>query len=604
MVEAEMRKMKKLSYQIVTGRWFMIFASCLIMSVSGATYMFGLYSNEVKSSLGYDQSTLNLISFFKDLGANLGIFSGLINELTPPWVILSIGAAMNFFGYFMVWLSVTGHIAIPHVWQMCLYFYIGANSQSFANTGALVTCVKSFPRSRGSVIGLLKGYVGLSGAIFTQLYHAFYGDDSKALILLIGYLPAVISFLFLPTVRILDIVPQRKELRVFYKLLYISLGVAAFLMLLIVLQNRLSFNRVQYIVDGIFVLLLLLLPLVVVFKEELNIFNNHNNNINHASSSSDFKVVTQVPSPASELSQLESQSQVAPNSNSAISHGGTSCLSNIFKPPSRGEDYTILQALFSIDMLILFIATTFGVGGTLTALDNLGQIGKSLGYPKKSLTTFVSLVSIWNYLGRAFRLRVRGIPKKYKFPRPLMLSLVMLLSCVGHLLIALGIPNSLYFASVIIGFCFGAIWPLMFAIISEIFGLKYYSTLYNFGAVASPVGSFILNVKVTGSLYDKEALKQLEMKGLERKVGQDLTCLGVQCYRLPFFIITASTLVACLVSFILVLRTREFYKGDIYKKFRVEIQTHEAEMGASKGENLAATTTANIDVSHNKDNVK
>ncbi|KAL1331979.1 hypothetical protein AAHE18_12G228500 [Arachis hypogaea] len=577
--------MKKLSYQIVTGRWFMIFASCLIMSVSGATYMFGLYSNEVKSSLGYDQSTLNLISFFKDLGANLGIFSGLINELTPPWVILSIGAAMNFFGYFMVWLSVTGHIAIPHVWQMCLYFYIGANSQSFANTGALVTCVKSFPRSRGSVIGLLKGYVGLSGAIFTQLYHAFYGDDSKALILLIGYLPAVISFLFLPTVRILDIVPQRKELRVFYKLLYISLGVAAFLMLLIVLQNRLSFNRVQYIVDGIFVLLLLLLPLVVVFKEELNIFNNHNNNINHASSSSDFKVVTQVPSPASELSQLESH--------------------NIFKPPSRGEDYTILQALFSIDMLILFIATTFGVGGTLTALDNLGQIGKSLGYPKKSLTTFVSLVSIWNYLGRAssgFASEV--FLKKYKFPRPLMLSLVMLLSCVGHLLIALGIPNSLYFASVIIGFCFGAIWPLMFAIISEIFGLKYYSTLYNFGAVASPVGSFILNVKVTGSLYDKEALKQLEMKGLERKVGQDLTCLGVQCYRLPFFIITASTLVACLVSFILVLRTREFYKGDIYKKFRVEIQTHEAEMGASKGENLAATTTANIDVSHNKDNVK
>ncbi|XLU58953.1 hypothetical protein S245_053601, partial [Arachis hypogaea] len=557
MVEEEMRKMKKLSYQIVTGRWFMIFASCLIMSVSGATYMFGLYSNEVKSSLGYDQSTLNLISFFKDLGANLGIFSGLINELTPPWVILSIGAAMNFFGYFMVWLSVTGHVAIPHVWQMCLYFYIGANSQSFANTGALVTCVKSFPRSRGSVIGLLKGYVGLSGAIFTQLYHAFYGDDSKALILLIGYLPAVISFLFLPTVRILDIVPQRKELRVFYKLLYISLGVAVFLMLLIVLQNRLSFNRVQYIVDGIFVLLLLLLPLVVVFREELNILKNHHNNINDASSSSSssgFKVVTQVPSPANEF---------------AISHGETSCLSNIFKPPSRGEDYTILQALFSIDMLILFIATTFGVGGTLTALDNLGQIGKSLGYPKKSLTTFVSLVSIWNYLGHAssgFASEV--FLKKYKFPPPLMLSLVMLLSCVGHLLIALGIPNSLYFASVIIGFCFGAIWPLMFAIISEIFGLKYYSTLYNFGAVASPVGSFILNVKVTGSLYDKKALKQLEMKGLQRKVGQDLTCLGVQCYRLPFFIITASTLVACLVSFILVLRTREFYKGDIYKKFR------------------------------------
>ncbi|CAL0299333.1 unnamed protein product [Lupinus luteus] len=551
--------MKTFINQVVTGRWFMIFASCLIMSVSGATYMFGLFSNQVKTSLGYDQSTLNLISFFKDLGANLGIFSGLINEITPPWVILTIGASMNFLGYFMIWLSVTGHIAKPKVWQMCLYFYIGANSQSFANTGALVTCVKSFPRSRGSVIGLLKGYVGLSGAIFTQLYHAFYGENSKSLILLIAWLPAAISIFFLPTVRVLSIVSQTKEIKVFYKLLYVSLGFAGFLMVLIVIQNKLSFTRTEYIVDGIVVLLLLLLPLVVVLREELILMKAQN----QASNDSQTKIVTQVPLDHSEA-QATLTSTAATNPEKEIS-----CLRNIFKPPNRGEDYTIFQALFSIDMWILFIATVFGVGGTLTALDNLGQIGNSLGYSSKNLTTFVSLVSIWNYLGRAtagFASEI--LLAKYKFPRTLMLTLVLLLSCVGHLLIAFGIPNSLYFASVIIGFSFGAIWPLMFAIISEIFGLKYYSTLYNFGAVASPVGSFILNVKVTGYLYDKEALEQLKMKGLRRKAGEDLTCLGVHCYRMAFFIITASTLFACFVSFLLVLRTRKFYKSDIYKKFR------------------------------------
>ncbi|CAJ1968893.1 unnamed protein product [Sphenostylis stenocarpa] len=563
MAVEELTKTKAFIHHLITGRWFMIFASCLIMAVSGATYMFGLYSNEVKASMGYDQSTLNLISFFKDLGANLGIFSGLINEVSPPWVILAMGATMNFVGYFMIWLSVTSRIAKPQVWQMCLYFYIGANSQSFANTGALVNCVKSFPRSRGSVIGLLKGYVGLSGAIFTQLYHAFYGDNSKALIFLIGWLPAAISFIFLPTVRALCITPQPKEIKVFYQLLYISLGVAGFLMVLIVIQNKLNFTRVEYIVDGTMVLLLLILPLGIVFKEEFKLWKNQNQTF---TGRADAATVIELPQP-------EEAHSAAP---SHLEGTNTSCLKTVFKSPKRGEDYTIFQALFSIDMLILFTASVFGVGGTLTALDNLGQIGHSLGYPKKSLTTFVSLVSIWNYLGRASAgFASEYLLTKYKFPRPLMLTLVILLSCVGHILIAFGIPNSLYFSSVIIGFCFGAIWPLMFAIISEIFGLKYYSTLYNLGAVASPVGSYILNVRITGYLYDKEALKQLGMKGLTRQNGKDLTCLGVQCYKMAFIIITASTLVGCFASFILVLRTRNFYKGDIYDKFRVELDTAE-----------------------------
>lgn len=114
-----------LAIQILNGRWFMVFASFLIMSAAGATYMFSLYSSEIKTSLGYDQSTLNLLSFFKDLGSNVGVLSGLIAEITPPWVVLSIGSVLNFFGYFMIWLGVTKRIAKPTVWQMCLYICIG-----------------------------------------------------------------------------------------------------------------------------------------------------------------------------------------------------------------------------------------------------------------------------------------------------------------------------------------------------------------------------------------------------------------------------------------------------------------------------------------------
>ncbi|KAK8553854.1 hypothetical protein V6N13_072787 [Hibiscus sabdariffa] len=575
------RDMKSFGLRLILGRWFMVFASLLIMSVSGATYMFGLYSNVIKTSLGYDQTTLNLLSFSKDLGGNVGILSGLINEVTPPWVILMIGSVMNFFGYFMIWLAVTGRTSKPHVWQMCVYICLGANSQAFANTGALVTCVKNFPESRGSVLGLLKSYVGLSGAIISQLYHAFYGNDSSSLILLIAWLPAAVSFVFLRTIRIINIVRrQTNELRVFYNIFFISLGLAGFLMVFIIIQNRLSWNRIEYVGTASIVTVLLFFPLAVVIREDFKIWTT---NKQSSTGASQVKVVTENP---------PTQAVELPQPQTVTSAG---CFENIFKPPDRGEDYTILQALFSIDMLIIFTATTCGVGGTLTAIDNLGQIGNSLGYPSRSITTFVSLVSIWNYLGRA----VAGFASeylltKYKIPRPLLFTFVILFSCVGHVLIAFAVPNSLYFASIIIGFCFGAQWPLIYAIISEIFGLKYYSTLYNFGSMASPVGSYILNVRVAGHLYDVEALKQMEASGRTRQPGEDLSCNGVQCYRKAFLIIIATTLLGFLVSCILVFRTRKFYKSDIYKKFREEAQVAETEMGSCSTSNQAEPMTTTV----------
>ncbi|XP_060206177.1 protein NUCLEAR FUSION DEFECTIVE 4-like [Lycium barbarum] len=562
------KEIANFSLHLLTSRWFMAFSSLMILSMTGATFIFGLYSGEIKSSLGYDQTTLNLISFFKDLGGNLAIISGLIMEIVPPWAVLAIGAILNFFGYFMIWLAVTERISKPHVWQMCLYICIGANSQSFANTGGTVTCVKNFPASRGIVLGLLKGAVSLSGAIMTQLYLAFYGDnEGESLILLISWLPMLVSCIFLPSIRVMKVIQQENDGKMFYNLLFVSLGLAGFLLIMIIIQKKFTFKRVEYALSGAVVIVLIFSPLILVIREELNIWKTKKGLL--PSDISQLNVPIDMENPPSSTTNW------------------TSCFRSAFNPPKRGEDHTILQALFNIDMLILFVATTFGVGGTLTSIDNLGQIGKALGYPDSSISTFVSLVSIWNYLGRvASGFSSEILLNKYNFPRPLMLTPVLLLSCIGHVLIAFGVWNSLYASSVLMGFCFGAQWPLILSIISELFGLKYYATLYNFGSVASPIGGYILNVRVAGHLYDKEAMKQLQAKGIfTRKIGEDLNCVGVKCYKQAFLIITGATFTGAIVSLILVLRTRKFYASDIYKKFKEESQVVQASNITTSREN-------------------
>ncbi|KAI4383781.1 hypothetical protein MLD38_009581 [Melastoma candidum] len=545
------------SAHLVTGRWFTVFATFLVMSMAGATYLFGTYSKDIKAALGYDQTTVNLLGFFKDLGANVGVLSGLLAEVTPTWFVLLVGAGLNFFGYFMIWLSVTQRVAKPAVWQMCLYILIGANSQNFANTGALVTCIKNFPEGRGVMLGLLKGFVGLSGAIFTQIYHAVYGNDSKSMILLIGWLPAAVSVVFVYTIREMHGVRQKDEKKVFYGFLWQSIVLALFLMVVTILQNAFAFPRAGYAACTAVVVIFLFSPLWIVVSEELAIWEHKKR------TALELVVVSQTQAEAAKLSETPQKH--------------TPWNKDIFNPPPRGEDYTILQGLLSVDMIVLFLATLCGLGCSLSAVDSFGQIGESLGYNVKVTSSFLSLVSIWNYFGRIFSGFVSEILiTRYKIPRPVMMTLILLLSSVGYLLIAFPFSGSLYIASVIIGFSFGAQLPLLFAIISELFGLKYYSTLFNCGQIASPLGSYILNVQITGRLYDREATQDLARRGMTRLPGQELTCMGRHCFRLPFIVLTVAAIFGALVNLILVFRTREFYKGDVYAKFQDNVVDYSA----------------------------
>ncbi|XP_074358573.1 protein NUCLEAR FUSION DEFECTIVE 4-like [Apium graveolens] len=554
--------------QVFRGRWFMMFASILIMAAAGLTYLFGVYSKEIKSTLGYDQSTLNLLGFSKDLGANIGVLSGILDEFAPTWMVLLVGSVMNFAGYFVIWLAVTKKIPKPTVWQMCVYICIGANSQNFANTGSLVTCVKNFPSSRGRMLGLMKGYVGLSGAIFTQFYLAIYGNDAKSLILLIAWLPALISILFIFSIKPMKISRHPREGNVFFQYLFISLALAFLLMALNIAEKKVSFSHAAYVGSSAAVCVLLFFPLLIAIREEFLAWNLKQEQIN---SIDGVNVVTEEPPLPVSKSAITLSSPEETSEKLKVTWWYSFC-----NKPNRGEDYSISQALLSFDMILLFVATFCGLGSSLTTLDNIGQIGESLSYPSHTISTFVSLASIWNYFGRIFSGFVsEKLLTKWKIPRPLAMTFFLVIAAIGDLMIAIPFPGSVYVASLLIGAAFGAQLTLLFIIISELFGLKHYAVLFNCGQLASPIGSYVLNVLLVGRLYDNEAIRQLALKGMTRSMVNDLTCIGKECYRLSFLILAAVNAFGAVTSFVLVMRTRSFYKSDIYQKFKAEFEANE-----------------------------
>ncbi|CAN6715929.1 unnamed protein product [Malus baccata var. baccata] len=172
------------------------------------------------------------------------------------------------------------------------------------------------------MIGLLKGCIGLSGAIITQIYLVSYGfQDRQALILLIGCLPAAFSVVFLCTIRPIKITAtaDNLQLKVFFRLLYVSIVHALFLMAMTLTQKSVVFPRAA------------LAATATRGVSELDI-NETRTSLNN------LRGTTRTRATRTRVGSRDKTES-------------TSFFSNIFKKPPKGEDYTILQALLSIDML-------------------------------------------------------------------------------------------------------------------------------------------------------------------------------------------------------------------------------------------------------------
>ncbi|CAI7759849.1 unnamed protein product, partial [Closterium sp. NIES-54] len=247
-------------------RWLGLILGMWLQACGGISYAFSLYSAALKDKLQYSQEAVDGLGTAKDIGGNVGIVSGLLIDLMPAWAILAIGAGMHLFGYSMLYMASMG-ITRPPFWQMCAFIMLGTNGATWFNTAVLVTCIRNFEGDRGVVVGLLKGFIGLSGAIFTQLYSALYAPHTAPFLLLCALLPPLVALLAMAVIRPMNPHLLAAAKRVsgdstrFSFLYVVGVGLALYLMLAMTLQETLSLSRPYRLVSMAGMVLLLALPI-------------------------------------------------------------------------------------------------------------------------------------------------------------------------------------------------------------------------------------------------------------------------------------------------------------------------------------------------------
>ncbi|CAK9869660.1 unnamed protein product [Sphagnum jensenii] len=520
--------------RILKDRWLGLCLGMWMQACGGISYVFSLYSADLKHTLGYNQEMIDGFGTSKDIGGNVGIISGLLIDVTSAWFVLLVGGLLHFIFYFLLFLAATGQIT-PSYWQMCGIIMIGTNGATWFNTAVLVTCMRNFPSDRGVVVGLLKGFIGLSGAIFTQVYTAMYAPNTGPFLLLCATVPPLVAMVSMIVIRPIE-APKRKDdtdKSKFSTLYIVGIVLAFYLMAVILIQ-------VSWF--------------LLVFESYRS---SNKQPMERKSPSLQAKSATTIDVSPKSLENLLDTAKVF-----------------TLDTPSKhtvklGHDHTLLQAATTQDYWLLFFAMGCGTGSGLTAINNLAQMAESLG--SRSVGAFVALVSVWNFLGRmgsgfASESTIFSFADtKYATPRPLFLLFVQVVMAVAHLLFASSVPALLYLASILVGLAHGAHWTLMVATSSELFGLKHFGALYNTLSISATVGSYLLSVKLAGYIYDRQ-LATIQAAALA--TGKILTgpqkCIGPQCFRSTFLVMAGVCGLGCLALSCLVARTRKVYK-DLYK---------------------------------------
>ncbi|KAL5223000.1 hypothetical protein ABZP36_027713 [Zizania latifolia] len=346
--------------------------------------------------------------------------------------------------------------------QLWIALAIGTNSSAWLLTAVLVTNMRNFRLRRGVVAGLLKGYVGLSAALFTQIFVGLLHRSPTGLLLLLAVGLPLICLAMMYYVRPCTPAAPRDASAEEDAMQdgHFAFAQVMSIILCVYLLHACHCNRAAASCAS----------RRLAIPAKMTLFRVTRRWRIEAAVAADLIVQPLVPT--------EEEQLVIPSHDASMADEEGAVRRK--RRPRRGEDFEFSEAV---------------IGVAVGSIDT---------------TVLLSLFGLGNFFGR---LGGGAISEKFMRHHILVVAYLCLANALG--------PAVAYASTAVVGFCYGVQFSVMISTTSELFGLDNFGLFYNIMSLANPLGSVLFSGELVGRLYDEEATRQQRSGSEHACLGPD-----------------------------------------------------------------------------------
>ena len=154
-------------------------------TTGGAIYAFGIYGDAIKQNLALSQMQLDMISATMFIAGIFSWMPGILVDRYGTRFALLLGGTGGAFFSMLYWGICRRLISIETqhaVWVLsCNGVAIALSCALIVGSMFKITVVCSGPGTRGTAVGIAKGFVGLGSGIYAGLFQALRASQESAL---------------------------------------------------------------------------------------------------------------------------------------------------------------------------------------------------------------------------------------------------------------------------------------------------------------------------------------------------------------------------------------------------------------------------------------